>query len=68
MNGNGLAMCSAGFQSTSLSNLHLANSFYSYFSFLRHSPKTNWRCCNWELQMNYLLNSALHIAFVTNWP
>jgi len=38
---------------------------YSYFLFLRQSSKTNWRCCNEALRLNYPLNPALHIAFVT---
>ncbi len=32
--------------------------------FIAKSSKTNWRCYNEELRLNYALYPALHIAFV----
>ncbi len=57
-------MWSAGFRSTFLSNCTEPIRLF-IFSFLRQSSKTNWCCCNEELRLNYPLNPALHIAFVS---
>ena len=44
--------------------LRRANSFIHIFVFIAKSSKTNWRCYNEELWLNYPLNPALRIAFV----
>jgi len=60
---NYLVMRSVGFRSTSLSNF--TEPICLFIFFLRQSSKMNWQCYNEELRLNYPLNPALHIAFVT---
>ena len=37
---------------------------YLKLPFYRQSSKTNWRCCNEELRLDYPLQPALHLHFV----
>ena len=42
----------------------LSQFVYSLFYFLSQSSKTNWRCYNEELQLDYPPNPVWHLAFV----
>lgn len=56
----------SGIKSDELTILDGANLYIQYFICQlkdRQLLMTNWRCCNGELRLIYLVKSALHITF-----